>query len=72
VLRDRLNHAMSRSIRNERLVGLMLLNVNKFKDINEALGYEAGDAILAQTRPTCATACAIPTPWCAGAATNSS
>ncbi len=48
VLRDRLNHAMARSIRNERLVGLMLLNVNKFKDINEALGYEAGDAILAQ------------------------
>jgi diguanylate cyclase (GGDEF)-like protein len=48
VLRDRLNHAMSRSIRNERLVGLMLLNVNKFKDINEALGYEAGDAILTQ------------------------
>jgi diguanylate cyclase (GGDEF)-like protein len=48
VLRDRLNHAMSRSIRNERVVGLMLLNVNKFKDINEALGYEAGDAILAQ------------------------
>jgi diguanylate cyclase (GGDEF)-like protein len=49
VLRDRLNHAMSRSLRNERQVGLMLLNVNKFKDINEALGYEAGDAILAQT-----------------------
>jgi diguanylate cyclase (GGDEF)-like protein len=48
VLRDRLNHAMARSLRNERLVGLMLLNVNKFKDINEALGYEAGDAILAQ------------------------
>jgi diguanylate cyclase (GGDEF)-like protein len=48
VLRDRLNHAMARSIRNERLVGLMLLNVNKFKDVNEALGYEAGDAILAQ------------------------
>ncbi|HEX8788509.1 MAG TPA: diguanylate cyclase [Telluria sp.] len=49
VLRDRLGHAMARAIRNERLVGLMLLNVNKFKDINEALGYEAGDAILAQT-----------------------
>jgi diguanylate cyclase (GGDEF)-like protein len=49
VLRDRLGHAMARSIRNERLVGLMLLNVNKFKDINEALGYEAGDAILVQT-----------------------
>jgi diguanylate cyclase (GGDEF)-like protein len=49
VLRDRLGHAMSRAIRNERLVGLMLLNVNKFKDINEALGYEAGDAVLVQT-----------------------
>jgi diguanylate cyclase (GGDEF)-like protein len=49
VLRDRLGHAMSRAIRNERLVGLMLLNVNKFKDINEALGYEAGDAVLIQT-----------------------
>jgi diguanylate cyclase (GGDEF)-like protein len=48
VLRDRLGHAMSRAIRNERLVGLMLLNVNKFKDINEALGYEAGDAVLVQ------------------------
>jgi diguanylate cyclase (GGDEF)-like protein len=48
VLRDRLGHAMARAIRNERLVGLMLLNVNKFKDINEALGYEAGDAILVQ------------------------
>jgi diguanylate cyclase (GGDEF)-like protein len=49
VLRDRLGHAMARALRNERLIALMLLNVNKFKDINEALGYEAGDAILVQT-----------------------
>ena len=48
MLRDRLGHAMTRAMRNERSVGLMLLNVNKFKDINEALGYEAGDAILVQ------------------------
>jgi diguanylate cyclase (GGDEF)-like protein len=48
VLRDRLSHAMARSVRNERLVALMLLNVNKFKDINEALGFEAGDAMLVQ------------------------
>ncbi|HEU4376144.1 MAG TPA: diguanylate cyclase [Telluria sp.] len=46
MLRDRLSHAMERAIRNERLVALMLLNVNKFKEINEAFGYEAGDAIL--------------------------
>jgi len=49
VLRDRLGHAMARALRNERQVGLMLLNVNKFKEVNEALGFEAGDAILAQT-----------------------
>jgi diguanylate cyclase (GGDEF)-like protein len=48
MLRDRLGHAMARAVRNERSIGLMLLNVNKFKDINEALGYEAGDAILVQ------------------------
>jgi len=49
VLRDRLGHAMARALRNERMVGLMLLNVNKFKEVNEALGFEAGDAILVQT-----------------------
>ncbi|MGZ5198214.1 MAG: putative bifunctional diguanylate cyclase/phosphodiesterase [Telluria sp.] len=48
VLRDRLSHAMARAARNDRLVALMLLNVNKFKDINEALGFEAGDAMLVQ------------------------
>jgi diguanylate cyclase (GGDEF)-like protein len=49
VLRDRLGHAMARALRNESLVGLMLVNVNKFKEVNDALGYEAGDAILVQT-----------------------
>jgi diguanylate cyclase (GGDEF)-like protein len=48
VLRDHLSHAMARAVRNERMIALMLLNVNKFKDINEALGYEAGDAALVQ------------------------
>ena len=45
VLRDRLGHAMERATRNDRMVALMLLNVNKFKEINDALGYEAGDAM---------------------------
>jgi diguanylate cyclase (GGDEF)-like protein len=49
VLRDRLGHAMARAIRHERLVGLMLLNVNKFKEVNEALGFDAGDAVLVKT-----------------------
>ena len=52
VLRDRLGHAMERATRNDRMVALMLLNVNKFKEVNDALGYEAGDAILVQTATT--------------------
>ena len=48
VLRDRLGHAMARTLRNERLVGLLLLNVNSLQDINEAFGVAGGDAVLAQ------------------------
>ncbi len=49
MLRDRLSHAMERAVRNGRMVSLMLLNVNKFKEFNDALGYEAGDSILVRT-----------------------
>ena len=48
LLRDRLRHAMDRARRNGRLVALLLLNINRFKEINDALGYEAGDALLLQ------------------------
>ncbi|MET0980981.1 MAG: diguanylate cyclase [Telluria sp.] len=48
LLRDRLRHAMDRADRNRRLVALLLLNINGFKEINDALGYEAGDALLVQ------------------------
>ncbi len=46
LLRDRLRHAMDRSDRNRRTVALLLLNINKFKEVNDALGYEAGDSLL--------------------------
>jgi diguanylate cyclase (GGDEF)-like protein len=49
MLRDRLSHAMGRATRNQATVALMLLNLNKFKEINDALGYEAGDTILSQS-----------------------
>jgi len=48
-VRERLTHALDRTARNGRLVALMLLNVNKFKEFNEALGYEVGDEILVRT-----------------------
>ena len=49
MLRDRLHHAMERARRNQATIALLLLNMNKFREINDALGYEAGDAILAQS-----------------------
>ncbi|MFL6674540.1 MAG: diguanylate cyclase [Massilia sp.] len=52
LLRDRLRHAMDRANRNRRTVALLLLNINKFKEVNDALGYEAGDAILARAAAT--------------------
>ncbi|MFN3790232.1 putative bifunctional diguanylate cyclase/phosphodiesterase [Massilia sp.] len=48
LLRDRLRHAMDRANRNRRLVALLLLNINGFKEINDEFGYEAGDELLAQ------------------------
>ena len=48
LLRDRLRHAMDRARRNGRVVALLLLNINRFKEVNDALGYEAGDALLHQ------------------------
>ncbi|MFC3458622.1 bifunctional diguanylate cyclase/phosphodiesterase [Massilia haematophila] len=48
LLRDRLRHAMDRADRNRRLIALLLLNINKFKEVNDALGFEAGDALLVQ------------------------
>ncbi|MBD8528818.1 MULTISPECIES: bifunctional diguanylate cyclase/phosphodiesterase [unclassified Massilia] len=48
VLRGRLGHAMARALRNGRPVALMLLNLNKLKDINDAFGIAGGDTVLAQ------------------------
>jgi diguanylate cyclase (GGDEF)-like protein len=52
LLRDRLRHAMDRATRNQNMVALMLLNLNKFKEVNDAFGYEAGDAVLVHTADT--------------------
>jgi diguanylate cyclase (GGDEF)-like protein len=47
-LYDRLSHAMNRAIRDRQLIAIMILSVNKFKELNDALGHEAGDATLVQ------------------------
>jgi diguanylate cyclase (GGDEF)-like protein/PAS domain S-box-containing protein len=45
---DRLKLAVARAKRHQETLGIMVLNIDRFKQINEALGIEAGDELLRQ------------------------
>jgi diguanylate cyclase (GGDEF)-like protein len=49
LLRDRVAQAVGRAERDDMVVSLLLINLDGFRQINEALGHAAGDAFLVES-----------------------
>jgi diguanylate cyclase (GGDEF)-like protein len=46
LFRERLDRALIRADRNKSLVALMIIDLDRFKNINDTLGHDAGDQLL--------------------------
>jgi predicted signal transduction protein with EAL and GGDEF domain/DNA-binding response OmpR family regulator len=46
LFRDLLRHALADAQRHDRMVALLLLDIDQFKRINDTVGYDGGDSVL--------------------------
>ncbi len=46
LFRDRLERAVAKSLRNESLIAIMFMDLDRFKHVNDTLGHDTGDRLL--------------------------
>ncbi|MGH2753014.1 MAG: putative bifunctional diguanylate cyclase/phosphodiesterase [Actinomycetota bacterium] len=51
LLRDRIHQAILSARREKKSVGVLLMDLDRFKEINDTLGHHHGDAVLQQIGP---------------------
>jgi len=51
VLRDRVEQAIIAGVRSGRLVAVLRFGINRFKEVNDAIGYDNGDRVLQLVGP---------------------
>jgi diguanylate cyclase (GGDEF)-like protein len=49
LLEDRIEHALARGQRSDRVIALLSLNFDRFKAVNDTWGHATGDAILVES-----------------------